>query len=133
MGDDFLPSESAALFKNPLVTPASDIKLEWKSPDEAGVIQFLVTEKGFDLVRVQTQLKRLVNARSKASQQRIEGFFGAPAAAAAGGIVFEKPNAKRKAEEAPGSKKKGTTGLTKKAKAAGAKDVKSKGASTKKK
>ena len=92
VGDDFLPAESAALFKNPEVTPASEIKLEWKDPDEAGIIKFLVDEKGFNLERVQNALKRLVGARGKASQQRIEGFFKM----AAPKETFEKPNAKRK-------------------------------------
>lgn len=100
VGDDFLPAESAALFKQPEVTPASEIKLEWKDPDEAGIIKFLVDEKGFNLERVQNALKRLVGARGKASQQRIEGFFKM----AAPKETFEKPNAKRK-ETATSTKK----------------------------
>jgi hypothetical protein len=81
--DDFMPKEAAALFKNPDVTPASEVKLEWKAPDVDGLIDFLVAKKGFNLERVQGALKRLQGARGKANQQRIEGFFGAPKAAVA--------------------------------------------------
>ena len=133
MGEDFRPEESAALFKQPEVLAADVIpKLEWKDPDEAGLIQFLVTEKGFNLERVQGALKRLKAARGKASQQRIEGFFrmGAAAAAAAGAPVFEKPN-KRKEPETTG--KKGPGGLMKKARKDAGKDAKPASAASKKK
>jgi flap endonuclease-1 len=82
-GDEFMPIEAAELFRTPDVTPPDQIKLEWKDPDEDGLVQFLVTEKGFSLERVQSALKRLRGARQKASQQRMEGFFKAPAPAAA--------------------------------------------------
>jgi len=81
VGEEFLPREAAELFKHPDVTPASEIKLEWKAPDVEGIIEFLVGKKGFNLERVQGALKRLQGARGKANQQRIEGFFfGKPAA-----------------------------------------------------
>ena len=88
-----------------------------------------MTEKGFNLERVQGGIARLKKARGKAAQPRIEGFFKA---AAAGGETFEKPNAKRK-EPAPaaGSKKKG--GLVKKAKTTNGKDAKPASAASKKK
>lgn len=95
--DNFLYREAAALFKNPEVLPADAIKLEWRDPDEEGIIQFLVSEKGFNLDRVQGAVKRLRGARSKAAQQRIEGWFKPASAAAAGAPKFEKPN-KRKGE-----------------------------------
>lgn len=114
-GADFLHAEAASLFRTPEVTPPADLHLEWRDPDDAGIIQFLVTEKGFSLDRVESALKRLKGARQKASQQRIEGFFKlAPSSAA--GEKFEKPNAKRK--EAP------TTAAGKKAAAAAAKKAK---------
>lgn len=149
-----------------------------QDPDEEGLVQFLVTEKGFDLARVQGALKRLKGARAKASQQRIDGMFRVPkpiaaaadsaasssAAAASSsssgggigsffggsssasstpaayldgpppGIVYEKPNAKRKAEEAAkGSQKKGPGGLVKKAKTKEAKAADAKASAKKKK
>jgi flap endonuclease-1 len=42
------PWEAAKrLFETPDVTPAEDCELEWKNPDMDGLVQFLVTEKGF--------------------------------------------------------------------------------------
>jgi flap endonuclease-1 len=45
---DEWPWEAAKeLFKKPDVQPADECELEWKNPDVEGLIQFLVTEKGF--------------------------------------------------------------------------------------
>jgi len=100
--DPFEYAEAAQLFINAEVTPSATLadSLTWSDPDEAGLVQFLVNEKGFNVDRVKSALSRLKAARSKSSQQRIEGFFSvvprsdsevkAKATAAA---------AKRKAEE----------------------------------
>lgn len=117
--EEFLPAEAAALFRDPEVTPCDQLNLVWKDPDEAGLLQFLVQEKGFSLERVQTALKRLKGARGKASQQRIEGFFKMAPAAAASAVKFEKPNAKRKEPPATSaSAKKKAAADAKKPKAA---------------
>jgi len=73
--EDFLHAESKALFIKPDVVDVENIKLKWKDPDEKGIIEFLVNEKGFQLERVQSGLKRLKAARGKSSQKRMESFF----------------------------------------------------------
>eukprot|EP00474_Spongospora_subterranea_P008992 CRZ09450.1 hypothetical protein [Spongospora subterranea] len=75
--DDFLYQESERLFISPEVLPAGSVKLEWKAPDEDGLIKFLVDEKQFDLDRVKSGLAKLKEAKKKSSQQRLESFFGA--------------------------------------------------------
>ena len=37
------------LFKEPEVTPASDVELKWEKPDEEELVNFMVTEKGFSV------------------------------------------------------------------------------------
>ena len=67
--------EAAKLFKVPSVLSSSEIKLAWKKPDFEGIINFLVNEKGFDLERIKSGLKRLEKATSLSSQKRLESFF----------------------------------------------------------
>ena len=93
MSEDFLYKESRALFQAPEITAADDVKLEWKVPDEEKLIEFLCTEKGFSVERVQAGIARIHKARGKSSQKRMESFFGtvaSPGSIAAGN--------KRKAE-----------------------------------
>lgn len=78
--EDFLYKEAHQLFVNPDVSN-EDIKLDWKDPDEEGVVQFLCNEKGFNVDRVKNALKKLKKARGGGTQQRLENFFGTPAPA----------------------------------------------------
>lgn len=57
------------------VTLTFIVQLEWKAPDQEGLIQFLVGEKDFNRERVLATLKRLKTGQSLASQQRLESFF----------------------------------------------------------
>jgi flap endonuclease-1 len=91
--EDFLYKESAAAFANPDIKEAAEIKLEWKEPDEAGLIKFLVEDKGFNMDRVVSGIKKLKEAKGKSSQTRLESFFGAAT------------HIKRKAKEEPEDKK----------------------------
>jgi flap endonuclease-1 len=112
--------EVRALFTAPLVTDPEAVELKWSDPDEAGIIQFLVTEKGFKLERVSPGIAKLKKGRAGGQQLRMDSFFkkqdpppGAAAAAAAAAAPAK--GAKRKAADAPG--KKGSAGkLEKKAK-----------------
>jgi len=47
--EDWPWAEARDLFTRPEVTPASELKLEWKLPDVDGLVEFLVKEKGFEL------------------------------------------------------------------------------------
>ncbi|KCV71980.1 flap endonuclease-1 [Fonticula alba] len=67
--------EVRELFRSPEVTPVADIELKWSSPDEEGIVKFLVTEKGFNEERVRSVIQRLDKARSDSTQSRLDGFF----------------------------------------------------------
>jgi len=76
---DFQPVEARELFEKPEIMDEkqlAELKLEWKDPDEPGIIQFLVNEKGFNLERVKKGVERLKKAKGKGTQQRMESFFG---------------------------------------------------------
>ena len=57
--------EAKKLFDNPDVLPASEVELDWKSPDVDGLVQFLVNEKGFKSVFFSYESKR--SSRSRCS------------------------------------------------------------------
>lgn len=98
-------------FINPEVTDPATIDLVWADPDEAGILQFLVTEKGFKKERIEAGIAKLKKARSGGAQSRLDSFFTkapAPAGAAGAGAGV---GGKRKAVE---SVKKAVGKLTKK-------------------
>lgn len=69
--------EAAAFFAEPEVTPAEQLPpLKWSAPDEEGLIAFLVGEKSFNEDRVRNTVKKINAAKGKASQGRLESFFG---------------------------------------------------------
>jgi flap endonuclease-1 len=88
------PWEAAKqLFETPDVVPADKCELEWKDPDVDGLIQFLVTEKGFKYVvhtlsvwmtadrrsedRVRSGAAKLTKFLNARQQGRLDGFFTA--------------------------------------------------------
>jgi flap endonuclease-1 len=105
---DHYPYQAAReLFKNPEVFRGDEIpEIKWTKPDEEGLIDFLVKEKNFDETRVRNALKRISAAKGKASQGRLESFFGPVT------TVKSTLGIKRKTEE----KGKGKGGLANKAK-----------------
>ncbi len=105
---DNYPFQAAReLFKNPEVLKGDAIpEIKWTKPDEEGLVDFLVREKNFDEARVRAALKRIEAARGKASQGRLESFFG-PAK-----TIKSSLGMKRKSEET--GKKKGGKGSLKK-------------------
>eukprot|EP00161_Ancyromonas_sigmoides_P011743 TRINITY_DN2964_c0_g1_i1.p1 TRINITY_DN2964_c0_g1~~TRINITY_DN2964_c0_g1_i1.p1 ORF type:complete len:399 (-),score=82.33 TRINITY_DN2964_c0_g1_i1:160-1311(-) len=70
--------EAALFFKEPEVTPASEVDIKWTAPDEEGLIKFLCTENGFAEERVKKGIARLNKARKSVPQGRLESFFGPP-------------------------------------------------------
>lgn len=63
------------LFIEPEVT--KDYKLDWKEPDEKGIIDFLVKEKDFSEERVKNALQRLKSSPIyKKGQTGLEAWFG---------------------------------------------------------
>jgi flap endonuclease-1 len=115
--DDFLFKEAHELFENAEVADPQQFDFKWVEPDEDGIIQFLVTEKGFNLDRVHGALKRLKVSRGKASQMRMDGFFKSTAPPQSQVDAHEAAlKRKREAEKAAKSAAKG--GLQKGKKAA---------------
>ncbi|KAG8685369.1 Elongation of fatty acids protein 2 [Ceratobasidium sp. 394] len=121
---EYYPWEEAKkLFLKPDVTPADQIELTWESPDVDGLVQFLVTEKGFNEDRVRKGAEKLLKTLNTKQQGRLDGFFKVteaagsktkPTAGGKGGAGGKGAGAKRKADD-----KKDTSG--KKAKTGGKK------------
>jgi flap endonuclease-1 len=94
--DDWPYADARELFFHPDVKPADDAACDfkWEKPDTDGLVQFLVTEKGFSEDRVRSGATRLDKNLKSAQQQRLEGFFKVIPKS-----EDEKQKAKRKAEE----------------------------------
>ena len=73
--DDWPWREAQELFRHPDVTPSSEVNFTWESPDVDGLVEFLVTEKGFNEDRVRKQADKLKIALKAKQQGRLDGFF----------------------------------------------------------
>ncbi|KAH9841473.1 PIN domain-like protein [Rhodofomes roseus] len=69
--------EAKKFFEHPDVTPAKDVEVDWTSPDVEGLVQFLVTEKGFNEDRVRKGADKLSKFLNTKQQGRLDGFFTA--------------------------------------------------------
>ncbi|KAJ7104291.1 flap endonuclease 1 [Mycena belliarum] len=67
--------EAKKVFQKPDVTPADEVELEWTNPDVDGLVQFLVTEKGFNEERVRKGAEKLTKFLNSKQQGRLDGFF----------------------------------------------------------
>ena len=74
---DWPYKDARELFFNPDVRPADhpDCDFKWDAPDVEGLVNFLVTEKGFSEDRVRNAAARLTKNLKTAQQARLEGFF----------------------------------------------------------
>jgi flap endonuclease-1 len=81
----------------------TDIQPQWNRPDQEGLIQFLVNEKGFSQARVENVCKNLEKAKANKQQLRMDSFFKAAAPPAA----TAKPTSKvaKKPPVKPGKRK----------------------------
>lgn len=71
--------EARDLFLKPLVADVAALpEFKWTPPDEAGLLAFLVGEKTFAEERVRKSIDKVKAAKGKATQNRLESFFGAP-------------------------------------------------------
>ena len=77
--DDWPYKDARELFLNPDVRQADhpECDFKWEAPDVEGLVQFLVTEKGFSEDRVRNAAQRLQKNVKTAQQARLEGFFKA--------------------------------------------------------
>ncbi|KAI3495342.1 hypothetical protein L1887_37653 [Cichorium endivia] len=68
--------EARRLFKEPLVCVDDEhLELKWGAPDEEGLLNFLVTENGFNSDRVTKAVEKIKASKNKSSQNRLESFF----------------------------------------------------------
>jgi len=128
--EDFQYLEARQLFDKPEVMDnkqTAELKLEWKEPDEAGLIQFLVNEKGFNIDRVKKGIERLKKAKGKGTQQRMESFFGPVT------VIPNKRKAEKEAEAKTNKKQKGWKPNSKLTKSKGSTKGRPKGTSNAKK
>jgi len=96
-------SEARRLFKEPEVTPASEVDLKWEKPDEDALVKFMCEEKGFQEERIRNGAKKLLKARQTSTQGRLDSFFK----------VLPSPtpaNNKRKSEDGKGGSAKKAKG-----------------------
>ncbi|EPT05148.1 hypothetical protein FOMPIDRAFT_1027354 [Fomitopsis schrenkii] len=108
--------EAKKFFEHPDVTPAKDVDVEWNSPDVEGLVQFLVTEKGFNEDRVRKGAEKLAKFLNAKQQGRLDGFFAAkPKEAPAKGKDDAKGKGKGTKRKADDKEKKGA-GTSKKTK-----------------
>lgn len=75
--DDWPYQDARTLFFEPDVRAADhpECEFKWDAPDVDGLIDFLVTEKGFSEDRVRNAAARLNKNLKTAQQARLEGFF----------------------------------------------------------
>eukprot|EP01089_Gocevia_fonbrunei_P022621 TRINITY_DN9204_c0_g1_i2.p1 TRINITY_DN9204_c0_g1~~TRINITY_DN9204_c0_g1_i2.p1 ORF type:complete len:402 (-),score=80.64 TRINITY_DN9204_c0_g1_i2:25-1230(-) len=73
--ESFNYEKARGLFAKPNVASSQDLDLEWKDPDEEGLLQYLVKEKGFSEERVKKGIEQLKQTRGKAVQGRLTDFF----------------------------------------------------------
>lgn len=75
--EDWPYKDARELFFNPDIRPADheDCDFKWDAPDIDGLVQFLVTEKGFSEDRVRSGAARLQKNLKSTQQARLEGFF----------------------------------------------------------
>ena len=67
--------EARELFKNPPVTPAAEVVIEFKPPDAEGLMKFMVEEKLFNKERIEKGIAKLKAAGEKKVQGRLDDFF----------------------------------------------------------
>ncbi|RDW68074.1 Flap endonuclease 1 [Coleophoma cylindrospora] len=75
--EDWPYADARELFFKPDVRPAdhAECEFKWEAPDVEGLVQFLVTEKGFSEDRVRTAAAKLTKNLKSSQQARLEGFF----------------------------------------------------------
>ncbi|GMP63585.1 hypothetical protein CsSME_00025217 [Camellia sinensis var. sinensis] len=64
--DDWPYQEARHLFKEPLVfVDDEQLDIKWSAPDEEGLINFLVTENGFNSDRITKAIEKIKAAKNK--------------------------------------------------------------------
>jgi len=90
--------DARELFLNPDVVDTDKVKLEWTDPDEEGLVEFLVNEKGFNEQRIRSGVAKIRASRQGAVQGRLTSFFG-PAVVKSSDTLVKKRAADAKARQ----------------------------------
>lgn len=75
MPADWSYVKARELFKQPLVTAGADVSIKFGNVDQEGLTDFLVNKKGFNPERVAGYIDKLIKAKEKCSQKRMDAFF----------------------------------------------------------
>ncbi|KAI9219763.1 flap structure-specific endonuclease 1-like protein [Blastocladiella britannica] len=73
--DEWPYEEARALFKEPDVVVTEDLDVKWVDPDEEGLVDFMVKEKGFNEDRIRNGVAKLRKSKSGGVQGRLDNFF----------------------------------------------------------
>lgn len=73
--EDWPYVEARRLFKEADVQNGQEVDLKWNAPDEEGLVQYLVREKNFSEDRIRSGAKRLLKAKGKSTQSRLDSFI----------------------------------------------------------
>eukprot|EP00126_Sphaerothecum_destruens_P007304 Sdes_comp19793_c0_seq1m11884 len=73
--DDWKFKEARQLFLDPEILDAKNIQIQWSPPDSAGLIEYMVKEKGFSEERILSGIKRIEKSRNTSTQGRLDSFF----------------------------------------------------------
>ncbi|KAK3441403.1 hypothetical protein EUGRSUZ_B01326 [Eucalyptus grandis] len=66
--DNWPYSEARVLFKEPIVSMEEKPEIKWTTPNEEGLISFLVNENGFNIDRVMKAIEKIKAAKHESSQ-----------------------------------------------------------------
>ncbi|KAL8152110.1 hypothetical protein V2J09_021918 [Rumex salicifolius] len=73
--EDWPYEEARRIFKEPLVlTEDEEPEINWSSPDEEGLINFLVNDNGFNHERIEKSIEKIKAAKDKIQQDRLDSF-----------------------------------------------------------
>ncbi|XP_055346726.1 flap endonuclease 1-like [Paramacrobiotus metropolitanus] len=73
--EDWPYQQVRQLFQQPDVQSGRDLTFKWEQPDEEGLVQYLVQEKGFAEDRVRKNCQKLKKNKTGPVQGRMEDFF----------------------------------------------------------
>jgi len=73
--ENWMFKEARELFINPDVTDPATIDLKWSEPNEEGIVEYMVKEKGFSEERMRNGVKKILKAKNTGTQVRLDSFF----------------------------------------------------------
>ncbi|KAL5256639.1 hypothetical protein ACHWQZ_G011781 [Mnemiopsis leidyi] len=90
--------EARRLFQEPEIDDGAKVDIKFQDPDEEGLIQFLCTEKNFAEERVRNGVKKILAAKGKSKQGRLDSFFKVLPSTTPAASTKRKPDPKGKSK-----------------------------------